>query len=802
VLLAVVLTLCLVGLTGLFGRWQRRAQDRLAGLAVRSPADTGPQGDAMPAGPVVLDDPRLEPLRQAALTWRRATGPHRLVIDQVCLVADVPAFFEAIAAWDERHYFPILIDEPAWTLPFLRAFRPARVVRYAGRDGPSHRSSPGGQSLRRPAQRQAAWQAALEAVARAWSGPYRGDAQLPSGGAPPRWLGATPPGLILTAPESPMLAGAVALSAGRFQPMVRWESASWAGDAPGDPGQVLRSGEILTLAQAWNFARRLEHRVAAVVDHYDQLGDDCDFLTIAGDWPYQYRDETQGHPDQGILALDDLIGRVLEPKPGAEALKAARRRWAYTGRLLGDPAASVARAMSALFLQPRLALLWDTYRMTPPWSEYALGPAADRLSQSSAVSGAVFHRAGARADLGSWHQVVDPRNRFGLVWINSVGGPNLFAIAGGPGRPADVPGGWPTAVVMIHSFSAADPTDPRTLAGRWLDQGAFAYYGSIQEPYLLAFRAPRLVAELVAEKVPLVAALRQGEFEPFGHPWRLIYLGDPLYTLAAGRGGTATATATETTTDPQAHRLDADAWRRIAPQYAAWPVVEVAAQGRSLVPAPERTSPTSEDARLAWCQAAAIAELTAPPGRAASDLARPAGLRFQPDSPSADPRPDEWLSVLRRIRRDGLDPQLRPVFDGLLIDALSEAGAFDELYAHLARIPAEECRPRVWEALEYGAMTRLARWARDRDPARGFARMLDLWDEVIRLPWPAGWEFPAQLTERVSALAESDAARRLLPWRDRLLRAGGELASRPRGFPHAVIAAERIRIEANLGPNR
>ena len=46
---------------------------------------------------------------------------------------DEVAFLEAIAAWDERSYFPILIDEPAWTLPFLRAFRPARVVRYAGR---------------------------------------------------------------------------------------------------------------------------------------------------------------------------------------------------------------------------------------------------------------------------------------------------------------------------------------------------------------------------------------------------------------------------------------------------------------------------------------------------------------------------------------------------------------------------------------------------------------------------------------------------------------------------------------------
>ena len=84
----------------------------------------------LPPAPSRLDDPRLNSLRLAAEHWKTSLESQRVVIDQVCLVTDVAAFLEAIAQWDERHFFPILIDEPALTLPFLRAFRPARVIRY------------------------------------------------------------------------------------------------------------------------------------------------------------------------------------------------------------------------------------------------------------------------------------------------------------------------------------------------------------------------------------------------------------------------------------------------------------------------------------------------------------------------------------------------------------------------------------------------------------------------------------------------------------------------------------------------
>src|SRR5690606_2798161 len=81
------------------------------------------------------------------------------------------------------------------------------------------------------------------------------------------------------------------------------------------------------------------------------------------------------------------------------------------------------------------------------------------------------------------------------------------------------------------SFSAENPNDPETLAGRWLAHGAFVYFGSSHEPYLSAFRTPGLVADLLAEGLPFGASARMNaeEAPPFGNAWRLVYLGDPLY---------------------------------------------------------------------------------------------------------------------------------------------------------------------------------------------------------------------------------------------------------------------------------
>ena len=88
------------------------------------------------------------------------------------------------------------------------------------------------------------------------------------------------------------------------------------------------------------------------------------------------------------------------------------------------------------------------------------------------LPGPIEHFEGPKADLQRRHATVGPASRFGLFLINTTGGPDNFTIGGGPGRPGDVPGGMFCAVSMIHSFSAADPADPQTIAGRWLGRTA------------------------------------------------------------------------------------------------------------------------------------------------------------------------------------------------------------------------------------------------------------------------------------------------------------------------------------------
>ncbi|HEV3163516.1 MAG TPA: hypothetical protein VGZ22_05710, partial [Isosphaeraceae bacterium] len=212
--------------------------------------------------PRTLADPRLETERKASVSWEVRTGPQRRVVDLVCLVPDVPTFLEALSDWDDNHFFPILIDDSELSFKFLRAFRPARIVRFPGQ----------GQSV----ASDKLWSRAVNAVANSWVRSSVGERRKFRGDAVPKDLGPTPPGVVVSEPGSVTLAGAVALAAGRFQPLLRWE-----------PGR--RLGDRLEQEEALRLVHDLEARIGDRIPHDGVLGDDCDFITLAGDYPYRYR---------------------------------------------------------------------------------------------------------------------------------------------------------------------------------------------------------------------------------------------------------------------------------------------------------------------------------------------------------------------------------------------------------------------------------------------------------------------------------------------------------------------------------
>ncbi len=653
--------------------------------------------------------PALEEIRKASVSWERRTGPNRRVVDQVCLVPDLATFFEVIATWDEGHYFPILFDDIDYSFKFLRAFKPARIVRFPRKPQPIDPSK--------------MWEVASLAVARSWGTDDTLPASPGIAETIPKRLGATPPSMVLSSPSAPMLAGAVALAAGRFQPLLNWE-----------PGKGYN--DILSGDQAQAFALSLEERIADRVTKYARMNDDCDFITLAGDWPYRY--EANGKLEMrnprvkpffdtngGPLAIDDLVGRAADDDS----------RWAFTGRLLGDAKASVYSAMCSLFLQPHSAVLVNTYdEKDKAWSFYTMTTANEVLEKAMS-SWTITHHAGAAANITGWHHTFDPVNRFGLVMINSHGGPTHFHVTDGTANTSDVPPTDPAAVVMIHSFSAANPNDPATIAGRWLANGAYVYFGSMNEPSLQAFRPPTLVSLLLAENYPLGAALRRSTAEDFGTPWRLLYIGDPLYRVKAGA--------------PIA-RIRPKDWAVVTnwPRYSPLPSLEESA---------------TNEQKIQWAVKTSLSRFQR------EDLVRSRG---------------DLSIVLRSIPRNSLSEPIRPILDSLLADTLLEANRLSELHERFSAIPQADRTPAVNRALETCRAALFERYSEARD----FTHAEKLWSEAVRAV--PSRPYVELITAKVGALA--DTPPRKTEWASRLKAAERDLKQTEAAD---VIAAERKRVE-------
>ena len=642
-------------------------------LAIGSEQDTGPFRFGPP--PVSMFDRRLEPLRTASARWEVRQGPDRQVVDQVCLVPDLATFFEAISRWDRASFYPILIEDAESTLRFLRAFHPSRIVRIAATPRPI-----------RPGQ---TWSAANSSVRASWREP--GSAALadepPLVVRPPESLGLTPPGLVLSHPDAPMLAGAVALAAGRFQPLVRLES-----------GQ--KSRQTLPIDEFQTFDQVVTDAVARVTPSYGGLGDDCDFLTVAGDYPYRYHD-SKGE----VEAVDDALGRGE-----------GGNRWAYAGRLLGDPAQSVYRAMCSLFLQPDSASFFNGYdESTQPWASYSTRGASLRLSGTMSTKN---HGGPLDGTVAGWFAAFDPENRSSLVWVNSHGSPSIFHLQDVEACTADIPRTVPSAVVMIHSFSAVDPADPTTIAGRWLSNGAFVYFGSINEPFLQAFRTPTLVVDLLVEHLPLVAVLRNTAVEPYGGPWRLEYLGDPLFRIKPRRFGVLNPPESQSPdSQPRGVMTGRISAGEPPPAGLILAASDPGAVGR------EKSLPDAVDAAFI--------------------------LASRREVDPHDPAVAATVARFTDIDRDSLDPAEKRIYDSVLADLLFAARRRGELRARIEMISPEQRSPELARWLDAILAGEFAWIVTGGD----FHRIVTAWDRIIRTE-TASVDFRRLATARVGAVTD------------------------------------------------
>ncbi|MBL0920754.1 MAG: hypothetical protein IBJ10_01355 [Phycisphaerales bacterium] len=404
----------------------------------------------------------------------------------VVIVPDASAYIEAIGEWRTEARFPVLIDdgsaEAAESIArFVRAFRPDAVVRWPGS------GQVWAQSIEVLRQR------VDDAAARAFGAENREKIRE-------RWeeLRFAPMGVVVASIKDPAWAGALAMAAGYGQP-IAWvdvEPRSLAGEVAPEEIAAL-NGAVASLCES------LELPFAG-------FGDAVDAFTVCLNMPTK-------HPGaDGPLAVTDLLGRNEQ-----------KLRWAYVGLMPGDAPTSAYRAMCSLFLNPRSGWFVDGYESRRETAGYDVNRPAAILRERGVVSVTDRSPGVGRA---AWRSRAALGVDAGFIHLNSSGQRRWFRLLKDDVDASDIPLlRTPSIVHMIHSFSAQNPDDGQSIAARWMDRGAYVYFGSVDEPYLRAFQNPQTMARRWSSKAPFSIAVRVDGLEP----WKLNYFGDPLLTLTS-----------------------------------------------------------------------------------------------------------------------------------------------------------------------------------------------------------------------------------------------------------------------------
>ena len=257
------------------------------------------------------------------------------VLDRVVLVPDTATYLDELGKWSTKARWPVLIEDDRYASMFIRRFNPAQVVR---------RQSVGNTRITRDA---------IEAVVRStWDGPP--DAESITAVFDRHDF--TPAGIVITSTGDPAWTAAVALAAGRGQPI------GWLDGRFGRANHLLDADGFAALNKAVNTL------VAATGYPYAAMGDAIETITICRD--IGGRVDTSPGVDGRIRAVTDMLGRSV-----------GGHRWAFTGWIFGNATRCVYTAMCSLFLDRSDVGLYNTYQEPQVVRVYGMTEAAGLLAE-------------------------------------------------------------------------------------------------------------------------------------------------------------------------------------------------------------------------------------------------------------------------------------------------------------------------------------------------------------------------------------------------------------------------------------
>ncbi|MFN9993631.1 MAG: hypothetical protein ACK54H_09810 [Phycisphaerales bacterium] len=472
----------------------------------------------------------------------RVIDAKRKPLAHVVIVTDADSYIDAIGAWSSSTYFPVLIDlgdraSREDIARFVRAYKPESILRWDTKRE-SRKGVPGEAGFATCDEKSA--RRALADSLDLTTAPEDAKALVD---AVKETVG-VPAGVVFANVSDPAWTAALALAAGRAQPLMFLPAAKNFGGAYNTEG-----------AEA--FAGSVREAVSSLGLSWDSSGDDIDAVTLGMNVPVKYDPGSS----KERYALTDRIGRHDDP--------ARRDRWAWCGQIPGNASQAAYRAMCSLFLQPTSAWIFDGYPPEGDWNRY-----------DGTAAGASFSQAGLsvetldapKNDSGSWRARCAMPFNHGLAMVTTKGNSDFFDLSPGQCKPGDIPIiSRPLAVHFVHSWSLQQPDDINTVGGRWLSRGVYAYFGSVDEPFLGAFVPTPALADRIIAGAPFVAACRLDE----SPRWKTASLADPLWCVGPVRSPSSDAPAL-----PEARVIGADLRAKLQDGRFGDAIVEMHLQGK------------------------------------------------------------------------------------------------------------------------------------------------------------------------------------------------------------------------------